>query len=239
MPRFNAFCSSHPTVMERPMRTVAVSSRKGGTGKTTVSVSLAVAAHLRGYKVLLADIDPQYSSLQAVKSRTSPGPAVLASSGGKLFALKAAAVREGIDLLIIDTPSALDSNVLQALHLADLCLLVTRPNYLDLAATLATATASRNLSKDALVVLNQTPPKRGDQECPVVRNAREALRFVRYPVARSALSTRSVYDRATSQGLSVEEAEPGEAAARELDSLWCEVADAAQLLAYHPRASLS
>ena len=36
------------------MRTIAVIARKGGSGKTTIATHLALAAHLRGYKTLLA-----------------------------------------------------------------------------------------------------------------------------------------------------------------------------------------
>ena len=40
----------------------AVCNQKGGVGKTSVSVSLATAFALRGYKVLLIDSDPQASA---------------------------------------------------------------------------------------------------------------------------------------------------------------------------------
>ncbi|MEI6441416.1 MAG: ParA family protein, partial [Alphaproteobacteria bacterium] len=41
------------------MRSLAIISRKGGAGKSTLALNLAVGAHLRGRRVLLADIDPQ------------------------------------------------------------------------------------------------------------------------------------------------------------------------------------
>lgn len=45
------------------MNTISVISRKGGAGKTTVAVNLAVMAHLSGRAVLLVDIDPQRSAM--------------------------------------------------------------------------------------------------------------------------------------------------------------------------------
>ena len=54
------------------MRTIAVIARKGGSGKTTVAVHLAIAAHLRGKRTLLADSDPQRSSSAVLKGRRAP-----------------------------------------------------------------------------------------------------------------------------------------------------------------------
>ncbi len=209
------------------MRTICVLSRKGGTGKTTVSTSLALAGHLRGRAVMLADVDPQHSSHYALGSRRSPGPRVEATCGGKLFAMKSAAELRNTDLFLIDTPAGLDASIYQSIAIADLCLVVTRPNYLDLAAALATTNVLRQLSRPALIVINQAPATREGRESSVTAKAREALRFVKYPVADAVLCARFAYARAVSMGLSVEEADPKSLAAQEVRALWDEVETAA------------
>ena len=45
---------------------IAVSLRKGGSGKTTTSVNLATALHKKGKKVLLVDLDPQANATISV-----------------------------------------------------------------------------------------------------------------------------------------------------------------------------
>lgn len=44
------------------MKTVAILSRKGGTGKTTIATNLSIAAEKAGHTIALIDLDPQTSA---------------------------------------------------------------------------------------------------------------------------------------------------------------------------------
>ncbi len=176
---------------------------------------------------MLADVDPQHSSHYALSSRRSPGPRVEPTSGGKLFAMKTAAELRDIDLFLIDTPAGLDASIYQSIQIADLCLVVTRPNYLDLAAALATTDVLRQLSRTALIVINQAPANREGREASATVKAREALRFVKYPVADAVLCARFAYAQAASLGQTVEETDPKSLAAQEVRALWEEVSTTA------------
>ena len=63
------------------MHTIALVTQKGGSGKTTLAVTLAVAASEAGEKVVALDLDPQASLIAWGNERTSESPAVDALAG--------------------------------------------------------------------------------------------------------------------------------------------------------------
>jgi chromosome partitioning protein len=201
------------------MRTIAVIARKGGAGKTTVATQLALAAHLRGYVTLLADIDPQRSSTQVMAARAGAGPDCADTSGSRLAALQMSALGAGVEAMVIDTAAGAEQEVASAIVLADLSLLVLRPTFLDLAAAIQTVDVVRRLRKPAMIVLNQAPPARGGVESPAVKRALKALAILRLPVAPTILRARAVYQTALESGRSAEETDD-RVAAREIAALW-------------------
>lgn len=203
------------------MKTIAVIARKGGSGKTTVAVHLAIAAHLRGRAALVADADPQRSSSTVLKARRGPGPQYAETAGPKLFALQVAAQRAGVDTFVIDTPAGAEDETAHAIVLADLSLLVIRPTFLDFAAAIRTSEVLRRLHKPGVIVLNQAPVSRAGAEPPLVRKAHDALRMMRLPVAPAILRARSAYQSALELGCSAEELNPpNPSAAQEVAELW-------------------
>lgn len=205
------------------MQILAVVGRKGGSGKTTVALHLALAAHLRGQRTILADADPQRSASSLLKQRERPGPERVETAGSKLFALKIAAQKANVDTLVIDTPAGPETDITYAVGMADLALIVLRPTCIDLAASVRTIDMVRRLHCPALVVLNQAPRIRGGHERESVEKTLEALRFTNLNVARTILRARESYHMALSTGLSAEELGPSCYAAGEIASLWAEV----------------
>jgi chromosome partitioning protein len=201
------------------MRTIAVIGLKGGSGKTTLTTHIALAAHLRGLKTTVADIDPQRSASEILSARGDDGPECVGATGAKLFAAQLTAVTSGMDALIIDTAAGAVEDVGQAIILADLSLLVVRPTLLDIAAAVRTIDIVRRLRKPALVVVNQAPVARDGVEPPVVKRALRALGLMRLMIAPTILRSRSIYQTALETGRSAEEAlDP--IAAKEVADLW-------------------
>ena len=206
------------------VKTVAMISRKGGAGKTTLSVNLALASHLAGWRTMLADIDPQRSASDALRARTAAGPAIAEINAGKLFQARSSAIHDAYDVMLIDTPAAPDSDVAVAVNYADLCVLVCRPTFLDIASVARSAEMVRRLGKAGLIVLNQAPSKRGGLEPVGVQKAIEALRFCGLPIAPVGLRARAIYQQSIAHGRSVSEWDSTSPASQEIERLWSHVA---------------
>jgi chromosome partitioning protein len=202
------------------MRTIAVIARKGGPGKTTIAVHLALAAFLRGRKTLLADIDPQRSSIAVLKGRVGPGPEWIESAGPKLFALQVASQRADVDTLVIDTANGEEHELGHAIVLADLSLLVVRPTFLDIAAAVRTSEVLHRLNKLGVIVVNQAPVMRQGLEPPAVRKAMRALALLRVEIAPAIVRFRGAYQHALESGRSVEETSHNQPASEEIERLW-------------------
>ncbi len=202
------------------MRTIAVIARKGGSGKTTVATHLALAAHLRGLRTLIADTDPQRSSLEVLKARRDDGPERLGATGAELFGIQVSAMRADVEAMVIDTAAGAEDELAHAIVLADLSLLVLRPTFLDMAAAIQTAEVVRRLRKPAMIVVSQAPTARGGVEPPQVRKALQALRLMRLPVVPTIIRARAAYQSALESGRSVEELAGDPAASQEIAELW-------------------
>ena len=140
------------------MRTVAFVTQKGGSGKSTLASSLAVAAHEQGERVCVVDMDPQASLVTWAKNRGVDDVPVVAASANKLAVLLEAAEKNGVSLVIIDTPGADGAASTAAMKVADLNVIPSRPSVFDLWASAQTRAALKDSRSDYVFLLNQCPP---------------------------------------------------------------------------------
>src|SRR3569833_898672 len=120
------------------MRTLAVLSRKGGTGKTTIGLHLAVSAFHAGHRTLVCDLDPQRSALDWRRERQIPGPEVIEAKGGALFPLRQNAEHTGVDLMVLNTRPSSNAETTETERRADQSQNEARPCFFDLKAIVRT-----------------------------------------------------------------------------------------------------
>lgn len=196
------------------MITVAIISQKGGSGKTTIAVHLAVCAELQGQPTLILDLDPQGSACSWLKRRGEDTPEVLAADPSQLAGLLKKAKMGGAGLVIMDTAPHSDRTAALAAQLADVVLIPCRPSAFDVDAITSTLTITQLASAKAAIVLNAIPT-RGDYAGEVRAGLSELV-----TVAPINLYQRAAYFNAVNDGRSVEEYEPKGKAAEEIRALY-------------------
>src|SRR6516164_1310059 len=108
------------------MRTIAFVTLKGGSGKSTIASSLAVAAQEMKEEVCVIDMDPQGSLANWAKTRAARDIDVIASGAAHLPALLASLERKGVTLAILDTPGAEGAASSAAMRAANLNIVPSR-----------------------------------------------------------------------------------------------------------------
>lgn len=202
------------------MKVLGMLSRKGGSGKTTLAIHLAVAAQARGRRVLLIDADPQGSATAWWKARAKATPELEAVTSAQLNELLTTARKTGVDLAIIDTRPSVEADAAQVAALSDFVLIPTRPAILDLRAILATLDIVKGSSIRAALVLNACQAPRGAGDASATSDARNALRAFGVPVAPVTIIQRAALSHALVGGMTASETEPDGKAAKEIASLW-------------------
>ena len=85
------------------MKKLVILSQKGGAGKTTMAVNLAVAADRLGLAAAVIDIDPQVSATRWGDSRQAETPVVISAHAERLPHFLEKCQQNDADLVIIDT----------------------------------------------------------------------------------------------------------------------------------------
>ncbi len=203
------------------MITLVVAAQKGGAGKTTLAIHLAVAALGRGHRVALADLDPQRSLAAWAGLRENVSPTVSALDHPDLRDWLAQQHEAGITLAVIDTPPRAGAWAADVLRAGDLVVIPVRPTALDLLALDATASIVRSTGARALVVLSQVPPRspEADDLPPIIRERNNLT------VAITRIQERRAYARALANGLAVTEFPGAKQAREEISALATEIFD--------------
>lgn len=199
---------------------ITIAQQKGGSGKTTLAVQLAVCWAGDGKKVAIVDIDPQasVSAWHSVRCRTlddaSGGGIHLSTISGWRLGTELDRLRREFDVVVVDSPPHAESEARAAVRAADLVLLPVQPSPMDIWAIAPTIAVAQKERRAFLVVLNRMPSRSrlSDQ---VLHDLSEQ----KLPVALASLGNRQVFAASMMEGRGVTEVAPRTPAADEIRAL--------------------
>jgi chromosome partitioning protein len=202
------------------METIAVISQKGGSGKTTTVINVAVAAQEAGQSVLVIDLDPQASATHWHRARCESlgegaTPHVQPTHPAGLAAVLKAANAQGVDWVFIDTAPQTDSNAVAAIEAANHVLAICRTTIVDLRAIMNTIRLCRLRDATPHVVLTQFEP-----QGPVRTETTRTLEEMDVSVLHEGLGHRIAYQHAMIDGQGVTEYDPSGKASAEVRALY-------------------
>jgi chromosome partitioning protein len=198
------------------MRTIAFVSQKGGSGKSTIASSLAVAAQEAKEKVCVIDMDPQGSLMNWARIRAAGDVEVLASGAARLPDLLGSLEHRGVTLALLDTPDAEGPASLAAVQAANLNIIPSRPSLFDLRASARTRATLEEAGARFVFLLNQCPASRRSAG---VQDGVETLEEMGGLISPLILA-RADYQEAARRGWGVTELNAQGAAAQEMRDLW-------------------
>jgi chromosome partitioning protein len=204
------------------MRVWAALSQKGGSGKSTIMLHLAIAATAANRIASVIDLDPQKSAekwgiLRERKTKTDD-PIIVHGLPSQLDSMLDKARETGHELVLIDTPPTIDRTTILVAAKADLIIVPTRTSVLDLQAlddTLTILKATQGVNR-IVVVINAAGPD---------AKAREAIKkLVRkqhgIPLLGAALEEHLEFRTSLGSGRGVTEAAAQSPAGKELKKLY-------------------
>jgi chromosome partitioning protein len=196
------------------VQVLALASRKGGAGKTTLASHLAVQAQASGAgPVALMDTDPQGGLAGWWNARAASTPEWIEPAGSLSVAIAGCRAAE-YRTLLIDTPPSLSETIAEVLALADLIVVPVQPSPNDLRAVGGTVELAAASGKPMVFVIN-----RATARARITTQA--AIALSQYgAVAPVVIHARIDFATSMTDGRTAAELDPASKSAGEIAALW-------------------
>jgi chromosome partitioning protein len=200
------------------MKTIVITSQKGGSGKTTLTAHLAVEAERNGdAPVWIIDTDKQGTLSLWHERREADTPERAEVPLPRLAAGLEALSGRGGAYCFIDTAPTISDQTVGLITLADLVVIPVRPSPADLWSVAETVALVKEAGKPFLFVITQAKP-----QATITAQTAAALSH-HGRVAEAFIGDRVPYAMAMTGGRTAPELGSKSAAAAEVTALWGQV----------------
>ena len=181
-------------------KVITISQQKGGTGKTTLAVHLAMAfIKYHNLKVAIIDTDPQGSLGKWFMIRTEKKVSnenltfKTASLWGAQYESKT--LKNDHDIVIIDTPPKIESDARPSIEAADLVLIPMAASHVDFWATGAIVDIAKKANKKILAQIN-----RSSQRSKLIDKTKDFIKSLDLQSTDTIIGNRQIYTSSMGEG---------------------------------------
>ena len=197
------------------MKTIAILSRKGGTGKTMLATHLCVEAELNGHTTALLDLDPQASTAKWGAQRQDDTPPVIEAPPTRLDHWLEFVSENGATLAVIDTPPDIDTHALKIARKASFVVIPCGTSKADLEANEGIMDVVAMADVPARIVLNHVAANSD-----LGFEAQKATKNYNVACAPCQIGRRVGFIHAYNSGSVVQELEPNSKSTSEIRALY-------------------
>ena len=200
-------------------KVITISQQKGGTGKTTLAVHLALAfIKYHNLKVAIIDTDPQGSlgkwfMIREEKKLSNDNLTFkTASLWGAQYESKS--LKKDNDIVIIDTPPKIESDARPSIESADLVLIPMAASHVDFWATGAIVEIAKKANKKILIQIN-----RSNQRSKLISKTNDFIKSLDLSSTKTIIGNRQIYTASMGEGKTAVEKQKKSNAVEEIKQL--------------------
>ena len=200
-------------------KVLTISQQKGGTGKTTLAVHLALAfIKYHNLKVAIIDTDPQGSlgkwfMIREEKKLLNDNLTFkTASLWGAQYESKS--LKKDNDIVIIDTPPKIESDARPSIESADLVLIPMAASHVDFWATGAIVEIAKKANKKILIQIN-----RANQRSKLISKTNDFIKSLNLSATKTIIGNRQIFASSMGEGKTAVEKQKKSNAVEEIKNL--------------------
>ena len=200
-------------------KVITIAQQKGGTGKTTLAVHLALAfIKYHNLKLAIIDTDPQGSLGQwfVIREEKKLSNDNLTFKTASLWGAQyeSKTLKKDHDIVIIDTPPKIESDARPSIEAADLVLIPMTPSHVDFWATGAIVDIAKKANKKILVQIN-----RSNQRSKLISKTNDFIKSLDILSTKTIIGHRQIYAASMGEGKTAVEKQKKSKAVEEIKQL--------------------